>query len=185
MNEISLEFNKSSIFKDISFFAKFLKSLKLKLLLLVESLVELLVESLVELLVELLNILPNSLTVFSSLLLNSSPFITSNNLLLIPKDSLSCIFGTIENKIHCKYFQIVSLILLVIILSLYSSLKYIFGSNSLFFSFIKSSSFWYKISKNFSGNFFIEKICIFLILLYNSVSLVSYSSFSKIVMLLS
>ena len=97
------------------------------------------------------------LIVSSNLFFNSSSLIASNSLAVSPNESLSEIFVIIEKRISCKYFQIVSRVLLEISGVFHTSLKSISGKKFTFtaaaspLSFLKISAFLYKISKKRAG----------------------------------
>ena len=74
--------------------------------------------------------------------------------------SCAMLFPITENKINCKYFQIISLVLSVIF-KFHKCLNTIPGKNSVFileslFSKLNISSFLYNISKNRSGKIFLQ-----------------------------
>ena len=95
--------------------------------------------------------------VSSNFCLSSSSLIASNNFAVSPKSELLCTVPITENKISCKYFQMVSLVL-SLISRFQSCLNTIPGKNSVLCSESskKSSGFLYKISKKRSGNTLIQ-----------------------------
>ena len=79
--------------------------------------------------------------------------IDSNNLAVSPNADWSFTQPIIDNKINCKYFQMVSFVL-SLISQFHKYLKLTPGKNSVFIteSSLKISTFWYRISKKRSGH---------------------------------